>query len=113
MGRCGHCTAPTPNAASPNEVVVAIVLLAMFIPIALWVAARRYRSGRLYRSGVLLYGQAPTPRTRLRAFAGGSAPVARAAALARRGPRPYAWYTTSSRDVGWSRDLWVPKFACT
>ena len=52
------------NAASPIDVVVAIVLLALFIPIALWVAAR------LYRSGVLLYGQAPTPRTLLRALRG-------------------------------------------
>lgn len=52
------------NAASPVEVVVAIALLALFIPVALWVAAR------LYRSGVLLYGQRPTPRTLFRALRG-------------------------------------------
>lgn len=52
------------NAASPGEVVIAIALLALFIPIALWVAAR------LYRSGVLLYGQRPTPRTLFRALRG-------------------------------------------
>lgn len=50
------------HADSPVEVLVAIVLLALFIPVALWVAAR------LYRSGVLLYGQRPTPRTLLRAL---------------------------------------------
>jgi ABC-2 type transport system permease protein len=52
------------DAASPIEVVVAVVLLALFIPVALWVAAR------LYRSGVLLYGQRPTPRTLFRALRG-------------------------------------------
>lgn len=51
--------------AGPIEVLVAIALLAAFIPVALWVAAR------LYRSGVLLYGQAPTPRTLLKALRGG------------------------------------------
>lgn len=50
--------------AGPIEVLIAIALLAAFIPIALWVAAR------LYRSGVLLYGQAPTPRTLLKALRG-------------------------------------------
>jgi ABC-2 type transport system permease protein len=50
--------------AGPVEVLVAIVLLAAFIPVALWVAAR------LYRSGVLLYGQPPTPRTLIRALRG-------------------------------------------
>ena len=52
------------EAATPLEVVAAIALLALFIPIALWVAAR------LYRSGVLLYGQRPTPRTLIRALRG-------------------------------------------
>lgn len=52
------------NAASPVDVVVAIALLALFLPVALWVAAR------LYRSGVLLYGQRPTPRTLVRALRG-------------------------------------------
>lgn len=50
---------------SPLEVTAAILLLVAFIPIALWFAAR------LYRSGVLLYGQAPTPRTLLRALRNG------------------------------------------
>jgi len=50
--------------AGPIEVVIAIALLAAFIPVALWVAAR------LYRTGVLLYGQAPTPRTLLKALRG-------------------------------------------
>ena len=44
------------------EVVVAIVLLALTVPVALWIAAR------LYRSGVLMYGQAPSPRTLWRAL---------------------------------------------
>ncbi len=52
------------GAATPIEVVVAVLLLVAFIPVALWVAAR------LYRSGVLLYGQRPTPRTLLRALRG-------------------------------------------
>ena len=50
--------------ATPLEIVVAVALLAAFIPVALWVAAR------LYRSGVLLYGQPPTPRTLVRALRG-------------------------------------------
>jgi ABC-2 type transport system permease protein len=50
--------------AAPLEIVVAILLLVAFIPVALWVAAR------LYRSGVLLYGQPPTPRTLIRALRG-------------------------------------------
>jgi len=50
---------------SPLEVTAAILLLVAFIPVALWFAAR------LYRSGVLLYGQAPTPRTLLRALRNG------------------------------------------
>ncbi|HET9851957.1 MAG TPA: ABC transporter permease [Candidatus Limnocylindrales bacterium] len=48
--------------AEPIEAVVAIVLLALTVPIALWVAAR------LYRSGVLMYGQSPSPRTLWRAL---------------------------------------------
>ena len=48
--------------ASPLELVIAGVLLLVTIPAALWVAAR------LYRSGVLMYGQRPTPRTFLRAL---------------------------------------------
>jgi len=45
------------GAASTLDVVIAIVLLAVAIPAALWLAAR------LYRSGVLMYGQSPSPRT--------------------------------------------------
>ena len=52
------------GAATPIEILIAIVLLAAFIPVALWIAAR------LYRSGVLMYGQSPTPRTMLRALRG-------------------------------------------
>lgn len=52
------------GAAQPVEVAVAVILLAAFIPVALWLAAR------LYRSGVLMYGQSPTPRTLLRALRG-------------------------------------------
>lgn len=44
------------------DVAVAIVLLAIAIPLVLWLAAR------LYRSGVLMYGQSPTPRTLWRAL---------------------------------------------
>ena len=44
------------------EVALAIALLVVTIPIALWIAAR------LYRSGVLMYGQRPTARTLLRAL---------------------------------------------
>lgn len=51
--------------ATPLEVLVAMALLLVFIPIALWVAAR------LYRAGVLLYGQPPTPRTLWRALRAG------------------------------------------
>jgi len=50
------------GAAGPLEVLVAIALLALTVPVALWIAAR------LYRSGVLMYGQAPTPRLLLRAL---------------------------------------------
>jgi ABC-2 type transport system permease protein len=48
--------------AAPAEIAIAIALLVLFIPVALWIAAR------LYRSGVLMYGQSPTPRTLLRAL---------------------------------------------
>jgi ABC-2 type transport system permease protein len=48
--------------AAPIEVLVAIVLLALTVPVALWIAAR------LYRSGVLMYGQSPSPRTLWRAL---------------------------------------------
>ncbi|HEX3265168.1 MAG TPA: ABC transporter permease [Candidatus Limnocylindrales bacterium] len=48
--------------AGPIEVLIAIVLLALTVPVALWIAAR------LYRSGVLMYGQPPSPRTLLRAL---------------------------------------------
>jgi ABC-2 type transport system permease protein len=50
------------GAAGPLEVAAAIALLALTVPVALWIAAR------LYRSGVLMYGQAPTPRTLVRAL---------------------------------------------
>ena len=51
--------------AGPPEVLVAIALLLITIPAALWVAAR------LYRSGLLMYGQSPTPRTLWRALRAG------------------------------------------
>jgi ABC-2 type transport system permease protein len=47
------------------DVTVAIVLLLIAIPAALWLAAR------LYRSGVLMYGQSPSPRTLWRALRAG------------------------------------------
>ena len=50
------------DTAAPAEIAIAIALLAAFIPVALWIAAR------LYRSGVLMYGQSPTPRTLWRAL---------------------------------------------
>jgi ABC-2 type transport system permease protein len=53
------------GAATGLEVLIAIALLALFIPVALWLAAR------LYRAGVLLYGQPPTPRTLWRALRAG------------------------------------------
>jgi ABC-2 type transport system permease protein len=53
------------GAAAPWEVVVAIALLVLAIPAALWLAAR------LYRSGVLMYGQSPSPRTLWRALRAG------------------------------------------
>ena len=51
--------------AEPIEVLIAMALLVITIPIALWVAAR------LYRAGVLMYGQPPTPRTLWRALRAG------------------------------------------
>ena len=50
--------------AGPFDVLIAAVLLLVTIPLALWLAAR------LYRAGVLLYGQPPTPRTLIRALRG-------------------------------------------
>ena len=50
--------------AEPLEVVVAIALLAVTVPAALWVAAR------LYRAGVLMYGQPPNLRKLLRVLRG-------------------------------------------
>jgi ABC-2 type transport system permease protein len=51
--------------AGPLDVIVAIALLLLTIPAALWLAAR------LYRSGVLMYGQSPSPRTLWRALRAG------------------------------------------
>ena len=51
--------------AGPVDVLAAIALLLLAIPAALWVAAR------LYRSGVLMYGQSPSPRTLWRALRSG------------------------------------------
>jgi ABC-2 type transport system permease protein len=48
--------------AGPLDVIVAVALLLIAIPATLWLAAR------LYRSGVLMYGQSPTPRTLWRAL---------------------------------------------
>ena len=44
------------------DVAIAVVLLLIAIPAVLWLAAR------LYRSGVLMYGQSPSPRTLWRAL---------------------------------------------
>jgi ABC-2 type transport system permease protein len=44
------------------DFAVAVILLALAIPAVLWLAAR------LYRSGVLMYGQPPSPRTVWRAL---------------------------------------------
>lgn len=44
------------------DVTIAVILLLIAIPAVLWLAAR------LYRSGVLMYGQSPTPRTLWRAL---------------------------------------------
>jgi ABC-2 type transport system permease protein len=48
--------------AGPLDVVVAVVILIVTIPAALWLAAR------LYRAGVLMYGQKPSMRTMVRAL---------------------------------------------
>ncbi|HXG26619.1 MAG TPA: ABC transporter permease [Candidatus Binatia bacterium] len=48
--------------AQPWEVLLAIALLVVTVPVALWLAAR------LYRSGVLMYGQPPSPMTLLKAL---------------------------------------------
>jgi ABC-2 type transport system permease protein len=53
------------GAATLPELLLAVVLLAVSIPLALWVAAR------IYRAGVLLYGQPPSPRTLWRALRAG------------------------------------------
>ena len=50
------------GAATPLDVAIAVALLLITIPAALWLAAR------LYRSGVLMYGQSPSPRTLWRAL---------------------------------------------
>lgn len=50
--------------AGPLEVVVALVLLAVTVPVALWVAAR------LYSAGVLMYGQRPSLRLMFRVLRG-------------------------------------------
>lgn len=47
------------------DVGLAVVLLLIAIPAALWLAAR------LYRSGVLMYGQSPSPRTLWKALRAG------------------------------------------
>jgi ABC-2 type transport system permease protein len=44
------------------DVAIAVLLLLIAIPAVLWLAAR------LYRSGVLMYGQSPSPRTLWRAL---------------------------------------------
>ena len=48
--------------AGPIDFAVAVLLLLIAIPAVLWLAAR------LYRSGVLMYGQSPSPRTLWRAL---------------------------------------------
>jgi ABC-2 type transport system permease protein len=53
------------DTATPLEVVVSMALILVTIPLALWLAAR------LYRAGVLLYGQPPSPRTLWRALRAG------------------------------------------
>jgi ABC-2 type transport system permease protein len=50
--------------AGPLDVVVAIVLLAVTLPLVLWVAAR------FYAAGVLMYGQRPSLRLMLRVLRG-------------------------------------------
>jgi ABC-2 type transport system permease protein len=50
--------------AGPVEVLVALALLAVTVPVALWVAAR------LYSAGVLMYGQRPSLRLMVRVLRG-------------------------------------------
>jgi ABC-2 type transport system permease protein len=50
--------------AGPVDVLVALVLLAVTVPLALWVAAR------LYSAGVLMYGQRPSLRLMVRVLRG-------------------------------------------
>jgi ABC-2 type transport system permease protein len=52
--------------AGPIEVIAALVLLAVTVPIALWVAAR------FYAAGVLMYGQRPSLRLMLRVLRRGA-----------------------------------------
>jgi ABC-2 type transport system permease protein len=49
---------------TPLEVVAAVVILAVSVPVALWLAAR------LYAAGVLMYGQRPSLRLMLRVLRG-------------------------------------------
>jgi len=51
--------------AGPLEAIVAIVILAVTVPVALWVAAR------FYAAGVLMYGQRPSLRLMVRVLRGG------------------------------------------
>ena len=53
------------GAATPAEVLLAVALLVVTVPLGVWLAAR------IYRAGVLLYGQPPTPRTLWRALRAG------------------------------------------
>jgi ABC-2 type transport system permease protein len=50
--------------AGPIDVLIALVLLAVTVPLALWVAAR------LYSAGVLMYGQRPSLRLMVRVLRG-------------------------------------------
>ena len=57
-------TRMTAGVASPLDVIVAIALLAIVLPLALWLAAR------FYAAGVLMYGQRPGLRLMLRVLRG-------------------------------------------
>jgi ABC-2 type transport system permease protein len=50
--------------ATPFEAIIAMVILVVTVPIALWVAAR------FYAAGVLMYGQRPSLRLMLRVLRG-------------------------------------------
>ena len=50
--------------AGPLEVVIAIAILAVSVPAAVWLAAR------FYAAGVLMYGQRPSFRLMLRVLRG-------------------------------------------